>query len=214
MVQSQQQRWNAYLYEGTHVLRNKKDITDGDAWAAAEQDYTLNRAATLPDLDVQQNSVLNNMKAIHFYLFQDCYGWAGKFRNVDMGKNNPFHLEGFNFFCDHDRIPYVLTDLQTLNDRLVQEASSLSTEEKITLLARFHAVLDFAHPFREGNGRSTRVLMEAMAEYVGIELDFGLITKEEIISAAQSSMSQRGHVHYHPVEELYAKIAKPIVERD
>ncbi|MDO4632206.1 MAG: hypothetical protein Q4A82_07995 [Corynebacterium sp.] len=49
--------WNAYLYEGTGVLKNKDDITDENTWHGAERIYTLRRLAILPQLDFHQGSV-------------------------------------------------------------------------------------------------------------------------------------------------------------
>ncbi|MDO4631825.1 MAG: Fic family protein [Corynebacterium sp.] len=184
----QHQRWAAYLYEGTNVLRNKDGITDPETWRAQERAYTSVRAATLPKLDFYQSSAADNLKAIHFHLFQDCYEWAGEFRNVEMGEDNPFHPEGFNFFCDYEKIPGVLADLQRIYDQLIAGAVSLNMDEKTTMLAKIHAALNYAHPFRSGNGRSTQTFMDATARHVGVQLDFSLIQKNMMDNISQKSM--------------------------
>ncbi|MDO4631823.1 MAG: Fic family protein [Corynebacterium sp.] len=207
MTDDEEKRWSAYLYEDSAVLRNKKDIRYKATWHGKERDYTSSRFATLPELDFRPGSLVENLKAVHFYLFQDCYEWAGEFRNVDMGKSNPFHPGLFGFFCDYDKIPDELSKAQKISDALVEQAPSLSAEAKIKMLAQLHAALNFAHPFREGNGRFTRAFMEEIAEHVGIDLNFGLIDGDEMIAVSQKSMAQPEGFKPLPFEELYAKIA-------
>lgn len=207
MTDTEEERWNAYLHSGTNVLRNKDDITSPEAWLAMEKIYTLSRAAALPELDFHQGLLVDHVRAIHFHLFQDCYEWAGEFRNVDMGKDNPFHPEGVSVFCRHEDIPDMVAEAQTFVSYLLEEAPNLSMEDKITMLAQIHSTLNYAHPFREGNGRSTRVFMDAIAEQAGIDLNFGSITSRVIEFASQLSMRHPNYADHRVFQKMYARIA-------
>lgn len=199
------QRWNAYLYDGTNVLRNKDGITDAIAWAKQERIYTLKRGSTLPKLDVHNGSLADNLKAIHFHLFQDCYDWAGEFRDVNMSKGIP------GSFCNYKIIPESLARMQALNDHLFKNASQLSTQDKLMALADLHASLNYIHPFREGNGRSTRAFMTATAKHINIKLDFDLVNKETMTLVSQLSVPKPHHVVTKPFREIYAVIGDPII---
>src|SRR5215469_14503940 len=75
-----------YLYPGTDVLRNIPGIQNAEALTAFE---TLNSGARMYELTLQPitgNFDTGHLKAIHKYIFQDVYDWAGQFRTTMLGK--------------------------------------------------------------------------------------------------------------------------------
>lgn len=61
-------------------------------------------------------------------------------------------------------------------------------EDKLTMLACIHSTMNYVYPFREGNGRYTRMYMAAIVEHAGIDLDFESVTKRAMDFASQLSM--------------------------
>lgn len=78
--------FDPYLIPGTNVLRNLVGATDEDALAAAENDLCSARAAILREHLPPAEGTLEQLRRIHWFLFQDVYGWAGEIRTIDMGK--------------------------------------------------------------------------------------------------------------------------------
>jgi cell filamentation protein len=117
---------------------------------------------------------------IHKYLFQDVYSWAGKLRTVDVSKGT--------YFC---RAQFIADQFNKLYQELKSEnflrdyASSTRMADR---LAYYLGEINMIHPFREGNGRTQRVYIELLCRQNGtFELDFTLISKEEMIRACALS---------------------------
>ena len=93
-------------------------------------------------------------KKIHKYLFQDVYSWAGQYRRVNISKSgNPFmSIQSFNSAEEY------------LNDLLNTYHQKANTKACIICsLAKILDALNFFHPFREGNGRTQREVIRALA---------------------------------------------------
>lgn len=75
------------------------------------------------------------------------------------------------------------------------------------MLARLHAKINYAHPFREDNGRSTRAFMNGVAKHIGVKLDFKSVEGETLNSVSQRSLRHPGQLDTRPFEEMYAEIA-------
>ena len=87
---SHQQNWAAYFYPEPyqHVMRNKPGIKDPTALSLYEHRIITRRGYELtknPEL-IARTFDAEHLKAIHRYLFQDVYDWAGEYRTVDMSK--------------------------------------------------------------------------------------------------------------------------------
>ena len=96
------------------------------------------------------------IKNIHFLALKDVYAFAGNFRTVNISK------QGFMFpaarFLDQSMQEFQTEILNKLLNEYVKLDSVLFIED----LARVHAELLYIHPFREGNGRTARVLLNLM----------------------------------------------------
>lgn len=156
-------RWNSYFYPGTDVLINKFGIKDATALEAMEYAHTMGRMGEMLERGLAGPCDLSHLKSIHAELFGDVYEWAGQIRDVGLAKNK-------STFALPADIP---AKAEALHQKLV-EANYFGGKTKqdfIEGLAPYYAELNELHPFREGNGRSSRVLLSAIAEKAGYALD-------------------------------------------
>src|ERR1700683_1215717 len=106
-----------YLYPGTDVLKNLRGLTDPKQLARFEARRTHQRIVELIDTPVPGRFDVAHFKAIHRYIFQDVYEWAGLFRTVNISKGG--HLFGLAAFLE----PALL---QTLENSLRRTTSLTS----------------------------------------------------------------------------------------
>jgi cell filamentation protein len=81
---------NKYCYPDSDVLINKLDIRDLEKLHVFERRLTMLRLLELMDKPVGGKFDFKHLQAIHKYIFQDIYDWAGKVRTVDIAKGNMF----------------------------------------------------------------------------------------------------------------------------
>lgn len=128
------------------TLNNKLNLTDSRELAYQEELLSKRRALELYDkkiLDSFEVGTFKGLQAIHQYLFQDIYDFAGKLRTVNISKGN------FRFApC-----LYLEEALQQI-DRMPQATFAQIIEKYVEM--------NVAHPFREGNGRSTRIWLDVI----------------------------------------------------
>src|SRR5580658_2574621 len=80
-----------YLYPGTNVLKNLRGLTDPGLLARFEARRTHRRITELIDTPLTGKFDIAHFKAIHRYIFQDVFEWAGEFRTVNISKSgDPF----------------------------------------------------------------------------------------------------------------------------
>ena len=80
-----------YVYPGTDVLKNFRDIRDPERLAKFEMDMTTLRVLELANRKPGKLDV-SHLQSIHQHIFQDVYPWAGKFRSVDISRSNQFYF--------------------------------------------------------------------------------------------------------------------------
>lgn len=158
--------WKAYFYPetfdeitGNGTLRNLLGVRDERELARLEYEIVLGREAELELglTEISRTYDAAHIRAIHSYLFQDVYEWAGCYRTVNISK-------GMSDFADVEsgEIERYLHDVH----RLV-EATAWSELDRHAFgeqAATVFAYLNQAHPFREGNGRTSKIFMEHVAE--------------------------------------------------
>ena len=137
-----------------------------------------------------------DIKDMHKTWLKDIYDWAGEYRNVNFSKGDfPFAAANqvpqlMNKFEKEILVKHTPCNYKTLN-RVIQSLTIVHTE------------LVLIHPFREGNGRITRVLATLMATQAGLPLlDFSEIRgkkKEEYFAAVQAGMDK----DYKPMEAIF-----------
>jgi cell filamentation protein len=155
---------DAYVYEGTEVLRNKAGLRDAQALDAFEADATALRLLQLIEEPIQGRFDLAHLCAIHRHLLQDVYDWAGELRTVDISK-------GASRFANCGQIESYLGGQLS---KLATESflQGLTPDMFVSRLAHYLGEINAAHPFREGNGRAQRAFCSQLAEQAGYFLDF------------------------------------------
>lgn len=153
-------------------LENKLGISDSRDLAHEEERLTKKRALELYDNDLLASfevGTFAGLKSIHGYLFQDVYDFAGKMRNVNIAKGN------FRFAP----VLYLESALSSI-DNMPQDTFDHIVEKYVEM--------NVAHPFREGNGRSTRIWLDAiLKKELGMVIDWSQVDKEDYLFAMERS---------------------------
>ncbi|MCG9965832.1 Fic/DOC family protein [Shewanella cutis] len=163
-----------YCYEDSDVLINLLNIRDPDELTQAEAEFTLMRYSEYcSDLDELEDFDSNHFLSLHRLLFQDIYEWAGTIRDVDISKAN-------TRFCTCSRVE---PELKNAISRIPLIRFCHNKHELVVLIADIFSDLNVVHPFREGNGRTTRFFFEELLHVAGYRIEWPLITKEEWVDA-------------------------------
>ena len=153
-------------------VNNKLGIEDSLYLAHEEERLTKKRALELYDkrmLYEFEVGTFAGLKSIHGYLFQDVYAFAGKLRTVNITK-------GYFRFVP---VLYLAEALCNI-DKMPQNTYEQIIEKYIEM--------NVAHPFREGNGRSTRIWLDAiLKKELGQVIDWSKIDKEDYLFAMERS---------------------------
>lgn len=160
-------------YPQTEILINLLAITDADQLENAERELSGYASQQLvwqpPPYDLQR------LKDVHRFVFQDLYDWAGQLRTVDISK-------GSTRFCNVQRIEPEARKL------LAKMAAAnyfvgLPRNQVIENLADFYNELNVIHPFREGNGRVSRLFFQDLIVNCCYEIDWSQVNREQWIAA-------------------------------
>lgn len=154
------------------TLENKFGITSSAELATQEERLSKKRALELFEsgmLDKLEPGTFKTLQVIHKQLFMDIYDFAGKVRSVNIAKG------GFRF------VPAMY-----LLDALIQiERMPQSTFDEII---EKYVEMNVAHPFREGNGRSTRIWLDLiLKKELQLVVDWSKVNKEDYLSAMERS---------------------------
>jgi len=149
------------------VLRNLIEVTDPVEMNIAEtellQDLYIQVFENLPEALSFQT-----LREWHRLWLGNVYSWAGQYRTVDMSKPNMV-------FASPLQIPRLAQQFETCYLARYAELPDMGDETLITFLAESHVEFILIHPFREGNGRISRLLLDVMAVKAGAQpLDYSL----------------------------------------
>ena len=151
---------------------NKIGLTNSADLAREEERISKKKAAELFDkgiLDSLPDGKFSTLQAIHKYLFENIYDFAGKLRTVNIAKGN------FRFAP--------LMYLQAALDNIDKMPQSNFDE-----IVEKYVEMNIAHPFREGNGRSTRIWLDhILKNEIGKVVDWSKIDKEDCLLAMECS---------------------------
>ena len=154
--------WEDYFIRETNVLKNIPCISDRNELEKFERQMSAERLSELYDSNDNFSISKQQLYLIHEYLFQDVYDWAGEIRSVSMGKQQTVFLEP-------EKIEIYLT---TVFQEANQEINSIQNEfEFASFLSNLFYKLNYAHPFREGNGRTIREFLRELVN--SMNFDFG-----------------------------------------
>ena len=163
------------------ALKNKLGITNSSKLAEEEEKITKKKALELFDKKIIENFEIGTFKGlqeIHKYLFQDIYYFAGKIRDENISKGN------FRFAP----VMYLKEALKNI-DKMPQKTFDEIIEKYVEM--------NIAHPFREGNGRSTRIWLDRIfIKELGKVVDWSKIDKNDYLLAMERS----------PIKDIEIKI--------
>lgn len=193
-----------YTYPDTECLKNKFGVKDTILLHAYERKYVTVRAIELAENPIPGNFDLKHLQQIHEHLFQDVYTWAGKIREIDIGKVDQMDQK-LHEFCPSHQIEGFAEDIT----RSIRKANYLKEMDKDQFAqkgAQIMGELNELHPFREGNGRTQREFMRELAANAGWELNFDGISKERMIEASVAAM----RMDYRHLEDIIKESLKPL----
>ncbi len=154
------------------ALQNKLGLTNEAELARAEEKISKQKALELYDtglLDTFEVGTFAGLAKIHAYLFGDIYEFAGQMRTVNIAKGN------FRFAP----VMYLHAALESI------DAMPQSTFEEIV---EKYVEMNVAHPFREGNGRSTRIWLDCiLKKELHRVVDWSRVDKEDYLLAMERS---------------------------
>lgn len=152
------------------VLRNLKHITSVREIQDAELKAYMNAERLLLERYGPEHSfTLKDLDAIHRIFLGEIYSWAGKYRTVNLSKG------GFPFAAAM-AIPTVMLDLERRFLRKCTPCMGKDIKEIARKIAPVHVEFLLIHPYREGNGRTARLLATLAAYQAGLPgIDFGFI---------------------------------------
>lgn len=152
---SEDELWDSYFIENSNVLKNKLNINDSVELQKAEREISFKKLAYLYVNPVDGNFDIKHLKKIHKIIFESIYPFAGKFRKVEMSKNID------NFASKNDIEDRLNLLLGYMNENV---ANVKSPGEYAFFLASAYYEMIMIHPFREGNGRTTREFFREFVE--------------------------------------------------
>lgn len=146
---------------GDKVLVNKLEIIDEQQMDDIESGLMILLYEKLfIDTSPPEMLTFNHIREWHRQWLGNVYEWAGKLRNANIAK------DGFQF-ASADRIPTLITDFEKKFLSRVPVLSSLPQHVLVEYLAESHVEFILIHPFREGNGRLSRLLFDVLSMRAG-----------------------------------------------
>lgn len=155
------------------ALENKFNITDSAELARLEEQISKKRAIELFEKNLIEDfevGKFSSLVKIHKFLFEDIYEFAGKVREVNIARGN------FRFAP----VMYLEASLKHI-DNMPQSSYDEIIEKYVEM--------NIAHPFQEGNGRSTRIWLDLiLKKELTLVIDWGIVDKEDYMLAMERSL--------------------------
>ena len=173
------------------MIENKLGLTTSAELAREEERISKKKAIDLFEKDILKNlpaGKFSTLQTIHKYLFEDIYEFAGEIRNVNIAKGN------FRFAP----LMYLKPALESI-DKMPQSNFDEIVEKYVEM--------NIAHPFREGNGRSTRIWLDhILKNEIGKVIDWSKVDKEDYLLAMERSPIKAIEIKYLLKEALTDEI--------
>lgn len=185
---------------GGLVLRNLRGIGSKQEMDQLETELLFDLTDQLLDeFNAQHRFTAKDIQEMHRRWLGSVYQWAGSYRQVMMSKGN-------FLFAAPAYIPALMADFEREILSKFTPCTFASRQEIIAALAIVHTELILIHPFREGNGRISRLLATLMALQACLPLldfgDFEEERKEEYFAAVQQGMAR----NYQPMEKVFSEV--------
>lgn len=154
------------------ILENKLNITDPAELARQEEKISKTRAKEMFEtgyLNTLESGTFETLKKIHKFLFEEIYEFAGELRKVNIAKGS------FRF------VPLAYLDEAVKNIEKMPQSTYEEIIEK-------YVEMNIAHPFREGNGRSTRIWLDLiLKKELNLVVDWSKVDKTDYLLAMERS---------------------------
>lgn len=174
------------------ALENKLGINDSTELARVEEKISKKKAVELFETEYLKDykaGTFQQLAAIHRYMFDEIYDFAGKVRTVNLAKGN------FRFAP----VMYLKAAIEDI------EKMPQSTFDEIV---EKYVEMNIAHPFREGNGRSIRIWLDLMLKNeLKQVVDWSLIDKDDYLLAMERSPIKDIEIKYIIKQALTDKVA-------
>ncbi len=155
------------------ILENKLNITNQVELGRAEEKISKQKAKQLFDTEEINRievGTFAGLAEIHRILFEDIYEFAGKIRKLNIAKGN-FRFAPLMYL--KQSLEYIDSMAQSNFDEIIEK----------------YVEMNIAHPFREGNGRATRIWLDVMLKAnIQKVIDWNLVDKEAYLSAMERSV--------------------------
>ena len=173
------------------ILKNKLNITDQIELSKEEERISKQKAKQLfdsGDIEKVEVGTFNGLAYIHTYLFGDIYDFAGKVRDVNIAKGD------FRFAP----VMYLEVSLKHINS--MPQSSFEQIVEK-------YVEMNIAHPFREGNGRATRIWLDLiLKKEIQKVVDWNRVDKDDYLSSMQRSVVKDIEIKHILKEALISNV--------
>jgi len=191
---------------GDTVLKNRLGIIDPAAMDRVEAEALIKATdALFHEYDADHQFSADDVCHMHKLWLGDIYEWAGQYRSVNISKDE------FTFAMAA-QVPKLMGQFEAEQLRRYTPCGFERQEDVAKALAEVHTELVLIHPFREGNGRCSRILASIMALQAGLPvLDFSIISgvkKSDYFAAIQAGMDR----NYKPMEHLFAEIIENSIQ--
>ncbi|VAW54445.1 Cell filamentation protein fic [hydrothermal vent metagenome] len=184
-------------YPNTSVFINFLNLTSFKKLRDKEAGFTAIRSIELlqnPSL-IPQTFDFDHLKAIHSYLFQDLYEWAGRPRSYDVRKNE-------DEFTPAKYLPKYEKQVFSRVSDYCNCSQRPPINEAAIKLAACLGIINIYHPFPEGNGRAQRIFITMLAGVYNYAINWDATYPWEIIET-----SKQVHIgSYQPLEKLIGRI--------
>ncbi|WP_104135155.1 Fic family protein [Cryobacterium sp. Y62] len=203
---SLEHKWDAYLWEpGGRVLRNKLGEHDYAELARREHKETFKQSQKIRDgrIEIPRTFDADHLRAIHKAQFSGIFEWAGEYRTVPIFKGTP------GGFAEVKQIDRYLGDVRRIIAATPWE--SVDRDQFAAAAANVFAYVNQAHPFREGNGRASKLFMEHVADRSQFSIDYTRVAPDRWNEASKYSGPNLGE--YRPVPDtlvpVFYELAQP-----
>lgn len=169
-----------YVYPGTNVLRNLREIRDVDQLNQFEAIAATRRTVELEHEPIKGRFDARHLQAIHRYIFQDVYEWAGDFRTVNISKSgDPFAFQ-----------QHIASNLDRICEELKDEGHLAGSDAgHFAIRAAYYlGEINAIHPFRDGNGRTQREFIRELGARNGLTIDWRQVSQEQMVEASRRSL--------------------------